>query len=197
MGRFRRSFSRTYGQRSYKKLFVIATEGKKTEPAYFRMLADSSKLVKIKCIKGDAKSAPGYVLKRMALCLQEEDLQKGDEAWIVIDQDQWEEHQLETLFVWEKATENRGIALSNPNFEYWLLLHFEEGTKLAHAEDCSRRLKKYIPGYDKGIDSGHFTSEQVRQAVERARARTKGKPAACFGSTSVYRLVENILTARD
>ena len=62
MGRRRRSFTRPYGLRSYKKLFVIATEGKKTEPAYFLLFEGDNRIVRIKCIKGDAISAPAYVL---------------------------------------------------------------------------------------------------------------------------------------
>jgi hypothetical protein len=75
----RRKFQRPLGERRYRKLFVIAVEGVKTEPQYF--------------------------------------------------------------------------ALSNPKFEYWLLLHFNDGTGIASSRDCSDRLKRHLPGYDKGIDA--------------------------------------------
>jgi hypothetical protein len=57
---------------------------------------------------------------------------------------------LQKLFEWSQRKENYGFALSNPNFEYWLLLHFEEGSKIAHGADCLERLKKYLLGYNKG-----------------------------------------------
>lgn len=34
----RRSFSRPLGERRYRKLFLVAVEGSKTEPQYFAML---------------------------------------------------------------------------------------------------------------------------------------------------------------
>ncbi|NLN91733.1 MAG: RloB domain-containing protein [Candidatus Hydrogenedens sp.] len=194
MGRRRRSFTRPYGLRSYKKLFVIATEGKKTEPAYFLLFEGDNRIVRIKCIKGDAKSAPAYVLKRMQNYLQEEALQKSDEAWIVVDQDQWEARQLQMLFDWAKQKSNRHVALSKPNFEYWLLLHFEDGTGLVFASDCAVRLKRYLPGYDKSIDRNKFPEEAIREAINRAKSRKKSGAQAF---TDVYRLVENILKAQE
>jgi hypothetical protein len=190
----RRSFRRSYGQRSYKKLFVIATEGKKTEPSYFRLLQGDNKIVRILCLKGDAKSAPAYILKRMNAFLKEEDLKDTDEAWIVVDQDQWEQEQLKSLFQWAELKTNQDVALSCPNFEYWLLLHFEDGKKLSSSTECTVRLKRYLPGYDKGVDVGKFPLEAIRQAIMRAKIR---KQAGKQGSTTVYRLVENILNAQE
>ena len=55
------------------------------------------------------------------------EVQPCDEAWIVIDRDEWTEEQLARLHQWSNERTNHGFALSNPNFEYWLILHFEDG----------------------------------------------------------------------
>ena len=43
----RRSFTRPLGTRRYKRLFLIATEGNKTEPQYFALLNEEVVLVQV------------------------------------------------------------------------------------------------------------------------------------------------------
>lgn len=44
----------------------------------------------------------------------------------------------------------RAIA-SIPNFELWLLLHFEDIQHFLHRTEVLRRLKSHIPNYGKGF----------------------------------------------
>lgn len=86
--------------------------------------------------------------------LEHEGLKSSDEAWLVVDKDQWTDEQLTQLHQWSLQQENYGFALSNPKFEYWLLLHFEDGTGVTSSRDCTERLKRWIPEYDKGSIRG-------------------------------------------
>ncbi len=77
------------------------------------------------------------------------------------------------------------------------MLHFEDGKGVANSQQCTTRLKQYLPDYDKGIDIRKITQEMIDDAVERAKARDNPpcqdwprKP----GST-VYKLVESIQKA--
>ncbi|UOD50413.1 RloB family protein [Orrella daihaiensis] len=192
----RRKFQRPLGVRRYKKLFVIATEGTKTEPIYFRMFNDDALIVRINCLKGNVGSAPLKVLKRMTDHLQRENLRPSDQAWLVVDKDQWTEDQLGKLHQWSLKQRNYGFALSNPKFEYWLLLHFEEGIGVASSRDCTERLKRWLPDYDKGLDTRKTGRPQINAAIKRAKIRdhqTCEDWPRSFGQTTVYRLVENIL----
>ncbi len=103
--------------------------------------------------------------------LKEEGLKKSDEAWLVTDKDQWNDDQLTQLHYWSQKEDTYGFALSNPKFEYWLLLHFEDGSNVSSARDCSQRLKRYLPEYDKGIDVPKFTGEMIDHAIRRAKQR--------------------------
>ncbi|KPA08800.1 abortive phage resistance protein [Candidatus Magnetomorum sp. HK-1] len=143
MSKKRRQFKRPLGQKSYRKLFVIAVEGAKTEPQYFTIFNNQQSIIRIHCLKG-AHSSPPYVLKRMLNYLRREDLRKKDEAWLVVDKDQWTDDQLIKLLEWSQKADNYGFALSNPKFEYWLLLHFEDATGIKNSRDCVERLKKYL-----------------------------------------------------
>lgn len=193
----RRKFQRPPGKRRYKKLFLIATEGGKTEPDYFRILDNINFIVRVSCLKGRHKSAPPYVLKRMAEYIKSEELRPSDEAWLVVDKDSWTNEQLKQLHQWSLQQDNYGFALSNPKFEYWLLLHFEDGAEIHSSRDCTTRLRCWIPDYDKGVDARKISPSQIHDAIDRAKKRDN-PPCTDWpknpGQTTVYHLVENILS---
>jgi hypothetical protein len=191
-----RTFQRPLGERRYKKLFVISVEGSKTEPQYFAIFNQPQSIILVKCLKRPStESSPIQVLKRMEGYLRKESLRKTDEAWIVVDKDDWMEDQLRELLQWAKKNENHGFALSNPNFEYWLLLHFEDGKGVANSQECLTRLKRHLPNYKKDIDSKKITLEFIAKAISRARQRdaNRSNDLPQMWSTSVYKLVEKII----
>lgn len=194
----RRRFDRPLGERRYRKLFVIAAEGAKTEQPYFAVFNDESPTILVKCLRSAHDSASPYVLKRMTDYLKKEPLKEFDEAWLVIDKDRWTDEQLTQLHQWSQKNNNHGFALSNPNFEYWLLLHFDDGTGITGPHNCSERLGRRLPNYDKGIESRKISRDGINDAIRRAKQRDNPPctdwPRA-MGSTTVYRLVENILKA--
>ena len=191
----RRTFQRPLGERRYRTLFVIAVEGTKTEPHYFAIFNNQQSVIQVKCLPGNHHSSPLQVLKRMREYLRQQDLQSSDEAWLVVDKDQWTDRQLSQLHAWTQEQDNYQFALSNPKFEYWLLLHFEEGTGIASSQDCSNRLQQYLPDYDKGIDRRKISPQRIHDAIRRAHHRDT-PPCIdwprTLGSTTVYRLVEKL-----
>jgi len=175
---------------------VIAAEGNKTERQYFALLNTKESVVNVKCLRGGHDSAPLKVLERMKKYLKRSDTKSTDEAWLVVDRDQWSEDQLNRLHRWTGQCENRNFALSNPMFEYWLLLHFEDGSGVTSTQNCKDRLKKCLPEYSKGIDPRKFTSQAIADAINRAKQRDN-PPCTDWprtvGSTTVYKLVKRIL----
>lgn len=196
----RRKFRRPLGERRYKKLFLLATEGVKTELIYFSRFVDEASVVRVQCLRGSHGSSPPQVLSRMNQALKREQIQAYDEAWLVVDKDQWTNPQLEQLHRWSLKSPNYGFALSNPKFEYWLLLHFEDGNGVGSSRDCVERIRRWIAGYDKAVDARKFSVEQIKTAIARAKQRDqppcKDWPRMA-GQTTVYRLVENILAASE
>jgi len=191
----RRKFRRPLGERRYRKMFVIATEGAKTEPEYFSILQQIVGNVTVKCLTRDNKSAPRTVLNRMKEYLHDESLRDEDEAWLVVDRDNWKNGQLAQLYNWSKEHNNYGLAVSNPNFELWLLFHFDEASGITTAQKCSTRLKRYLSDYKKDIGKQTITKDMVLRAISRAKERDN---PPCHDwprttGTTVYRLVERIL----
>ena len=196
MRKKRRKIKRSIGTRRYRKLLVIAVEGCKTEPQYFMLFNEIQSTFHVKPLCGRSESSPIQVLERMKSHLVREGLQKSDEAWLVVDRDHWPEQHLKKLHTWSESTDNYGFALTNPKFEYWLLLHFEDGIKISSSRKCSERLRKHIPHYDKGIDSTQFNLDRIKSAICRAKLRDN-PPCTDWprtaGNTTVYRLVEKII----
>ena len=60
---------------------------------------------------------------------------------------------------------------SVPSFELWLLLHDEDIQAPIHRDEVMRRLKQYIPGYEKGAGRAFATTrDRLDTATQRARA---------------------------
>ncbi|MDR1828872.1 MAG: RloB family protein [Methylobacteriaceae bacterium] len=200
MPRGRRKLRRPLGERPYRKLFLIAVEGVKTERQYFAVFNQLPPVIRVICPKSGHDSSPPQVLmrKKKHLREKEEELKSSDEAWLVVDKDEWTDEQLAQLHAWAQTCNNYHFALSNPKFEYWLLLHFEDSTGGISSRECSARLKHHLADYDKGIDPRRFTRARIDDAIRRARGRdTPSCPdwPRAPGSTTVYRLVDNILKA--
>lgn len=187
-------FSRPQGQRRYKRMFVIVAEGTVTEQEYFDLLNEGS-IIHINCLRNQRNLSPKAALSRIRDYVRKECLRKTDEAWVVVDKDSWQEEHFTALQVWAQSRNNFGFALSNPKFEYWLLLHFEEAKGVTTSADCNKRISKHLQGYNKHIESRHFPFEKIQSAVERAKKRDT-PPCADWPrkpGTTVYRLVEKIL----
>lgn len=195
----RRKFKRSLGARRYRKMFILATEGAKTEPLYFNMFNNGNTVIHVKCLKGNKQNSPEHVLKRMNDYLKGNRLESGDEAWLIVDRDQWREGQLNQLHEWSQANIRYGFAVSNPKFEYWLLLHFEDGTGINSSRQCTEHLKRHLPHFEKG----HVEVNKLWPGIHDAtkRARLKDTPPCVdwpkITGTTVYRLVEKLIQTNN
>lgn len=177
-------FVRPKGEKRYKKRFILSVEGRNTEPQYFEIF--KSKDVVIKIIAKDL--SPSELLNRMKGYLNEEQLKTEDEAWIVCDKDDWTVDVLNEIKQWSQECDKHGFAFSDPNFEYWLLLHFEDNSSNSGHKQS---LKKHISDYDKNIDPRKFPQEKIYQAIKRAKKRQSSP------YTTVYELVEKLLSIKN
>ena len=164
-------FKRPIGNKRYQRIFFIAPEGTKTEIQYFEMINNLqlNNGILAKIIKNNNNSSPRDILKRMKA----------------------------RLINWSQTKICYAYAINNPKFEYWLLLHFEEGNSIINAKDCDKRLLKYLPSYDKNLDFKKFDCVQIRQAITNAKKREisigKSEPNH-IGSSGLYRLVSKLIS---
>jgi hypothetical protein len=116
--------TRLHGVRS-SKLIVIATEGLKTEPSYFDALASSyaSKRTHVEIIvRQETAPDPQRVLSQLRDFKKSYKLKPNDELWLVIDVDRWTNQMLSDVTS-QALQMSASLAVSNPCFEIWLLLH--------------------------------------------------------------------------
>jgi len=193
-------FKRQTGIRSYRKIFFLSVEGAKTEVEYFTFFYNFDLPISMTLIKRPSgKSSPAHVFKQLITRIgrNSEKLMKKDEAWIIIDRDDWPEDQIQKLLDWEKKKEKHNVAISDPNFEYWLLLHFEDGNNIKDAKECLTRLREYLPDYQKKVDMRKIKHENIEKAIHGAKLRHKNKIKNGYkiSSTNVYVLVERMLNS--
>lgn len=191
--------------REQRKIFIIVVEGQ-TEQRYFENFRNLAANVIVKVNRPKA-SDPGSALSKMEEQLEEfkakKDLKPGDQAWLVFDQDQWGLSSIEAAWDWSVERKDRGVAFSRPQFELWLLLHFESATGVSTKSEVLHRLDVYIPGYTKGKQNQLPQDvESYRNAIENAKSKVTEIPESFSDTndiagafTTVHFLVESILQA--
>lgn len=129
-----RGYTREVAQEKVRdySLFAIATEGKVTEPGYFRPFNGIDR-IKVDIIEpteeGESEktegSSPRKVLEKVEAYVKENQLcaEDGDSLWCVIDVDRWPQDQIAELYAFCSQHENWHLVMSNPCIEIWLLYH--------------------------------------------------------------------------
>ncbi len=180
----RRSFTRKSGFRDT-NLIVIACEGYLTENRYFKELKSKYAVfpsrINIEIIERETpeNSAPEYVLQEVDNKRKKLDLRAEDEVWILIDFDRWKEKKIASI---AKQALQKGylLALSNPCFEAWLLLHWisEKAINPAELEDLRKegcaavagKIREIRGHYNKELNDASEYMEHVERAIANARS---------------------------
>lgn len=183
-------------RQQYRK-FVISCEGSVTERGYFEHLKTLCwNGVTLDILTDRNASSPVQVLDRIRN--YRKNLSARDEMWCVIDKDQWTATQLDALEAWqrEQTPVFRGVALSNPKFELWLLAHFQELPKTCGASECDRLLEVHHPDYRKHIQPERFNRSSVQVAIDNASVTCPpGTIPRTSTGTNVGELVGHILAS--
>jgi len=178
------------------RIFVIAVEGEKTEAQYFSLFESTRVHVEVLPAGPAGLSAPKQVLERLVKFEEQFDLDADDERWLVVDVDRQRGQFLDE--VTQVARESGyGLAVSNPCFELWLLLHFRDADP--SDTDCAavvNRLHSHVGGYHKArLRLEAYTPDRTREAVARARTLEGGQNTRWpdFPGTHVFKVVERLL----
>jgi hypothetical protein len=117
-----------------------------------------------------------------------------DRVWCVADVDDFTPEQIRQAIERASGVAEISLALSNPCFELWALLHFEDCRRFFTKEQARKRLKKHLPTYEKHLPFDQL-APRFSQAFERAQALAlgSGSEGQHNPSTGVHRLVESLL----
>lgn len=169
-----RPLRRRVGTRRPRKTFLIFCEGERTEPEYLNALkmqpfVRDVAAVDLRVATGHGGSVP-RTLVALAVDARDRAMAEDaeiDEFWCVFDVE-WPRNHPGLREAIEEASRSRvQVAVSNPCFELWLVLHFQEyGAWLDTDQAC--KLRQRLDGSkDKGLDAARYMPF-VTAAADRA-----------------------------
>lgn len=184
--RQKKQLERKLSRRASYDRILIVSEGSKTEPNYFSEIRAAYRLhtANVEVRPSELGSAPIQVVQYARDLFEDGDRHKNiqprafEQVYAVFDRD---DH--ESYFKALRLAESLDGKLKNdtkqfirfkavasvPCFELWLLLHYEDIQAPLHRDQVMRRLKHYIPGYEKGAGRAFATTrERLAVAIQRA-----------------------------
>lgn len=168
------SLSRGRAVRPSRVRVYIFAEGKITEPYYFEQFAAEygNSLVEIDC-EGGAGVPATLVTKALAklksIQKAENGFERNDQVWVVFDRD---EHPEVEQSINRARDSGIKVGYSNPCFEVWLLLHYEDHDAPDGRHTVQRKLADCDNGYDRNgakRPSYFELSSKYSDAVNRAK----------------------------
>lgn len=207
VSRYKKKYERAGLEEETNKIFIISMEGAVDEDKYFEALKDEYNLnVRFEyittCPSDDTenpgtKSAPNHVLNRLRSKINEKEtfnINKGDEAWLVMDFDRWGSTIHNVISDAERL--GFGIAISNISFNTWLFMH-DEDWNCSSVTDCSSSKCKKCSSVV--LRSGYTNIvKKINIAVTNAKnCETQSSLSSCSQippkpGSRVYKLIEKL-----
>lgn len=178
--------------KNYRRVVYIVTEGDgKAEKEYIDILKELFQ-EELNCnlsVKKPSNSAIRHQINKAKEI--KADKKRSDRIWILTDRDEHSHktHQLNALKQWVQKSPINGVILSNPRFEYWLLLHFEDHPKSALVEKnkfLEKRLSLYITNYSRGKGLRNSKGKISRKNISSAYLKATKGGMPCLEDTSFY-----------
>ena len=193
---------KTNQRKSYDRILIVC-EGTKTEPAYFKQIKQEQRLAStnLKVLPGRGTS-PLQVVEHAEKLFKEgflgQNIPMGnfDRVYAVFDRDSHSKYikaldKIETLN--NKLKNDNKIKVpfiaipSNPCFELWLLLHFEDVTALFDCKMANTKLKSHFSSYKKSSnDVFERTKSNLDKACKRAAKLNKKSNKHSRGEPFTY-----------
>jgi RloB-like protein len=215
MGRERRPFKRPGFVRDSHQLFVVACEGQVTEKRYLDELNASHGRIGVfveVLQRQESGSSPERVMRQLNDFKREYRLKAQDQLWMLIDRDK-QSWTTEAIAQVARLCIQKGfsLAVTNPCFELWLLLHVhdidtmttaEKNELLANRKDGSsrtcleRKLSLICGGYSKTHFDPRIYTSQVFDAIaraERLEGQAQGRWPENRLGTQIHLLVQKLI----
>lgn len=192
-----KDYRRRQGHKNPGKVIVIVCEGEKTEPNYFKELRQKFRLSNLTVQIVPGKGAPISIVN-CAIDEKKKLDESSDEVWCVLDTENPANNATLAPAI-EKARNNKiNLAISNPSFEYWYFIHFEDSNRpFANGQEMKRALRLHIPDYDENMSVFSILDDLTPTAIEYATSLRRRSPDSWDifpnPSTSVDKLVQEII----
>lgn len=202
----RNPFQRPRQPRVVGRKILIVCEGRETEPGYFRGILEFKRIPKeLRRLRHPNATDPLSIVREAdrlrKVWKAEGTWTPDDEVWAVFDGDEHIRDRRESWVEALRLAARAGIhlAISNPCFELWYLLHYQEQNGCLSPQDALRLLRTHIRDYEKSkkLWPGHL-QDRTEAAITRARqlarrAAADVLPAHANPCTGVCDLVESLM----
>lgn len=176
----RRRSRRRVAVRRPKKTLRVFCEGERTEPDYLRALRSDPSIrevasVEIQMSKHTIGITPPLTLVEEAVGSAERVSQERgevDEVWCLFDVESPDNHPNLPQALGIARRGGVKVAVSNPCFELWLVLHFRDCKGWLATRDAERLRQQLDGSRDKGVEGATYMPRR-NEAAERARALDK------------------------
>jgi RloB-like protein len=205
MSNNRRNRERRPGRRTPflepKHRILVVCEGANTDPQYLMGFKRACHNPRVSVLVHPEHGVPktlvelGKKAKKeadKAAKAEEDDNLRFDSVWAVFDID---EHPHIGDAVQMARDNGIDLAISNPSFELWLLLHFRDSPGMKGRKEMTRILKKYVADYDKHVDYDLYKAgytAAVTRAVKLETLVLGDNKHETNPTTGVHRLTESI-----
>ena len=170
----RRRKRRNVGSRIPRKTFLVFCEGARTEPEYLKALKQEpgvNKRASVQFRQATIGISPPLSLVKAAVKTidrAEEEKDEIDEVWCLFDVEWPQNHpNLDQTVALAKRSKVH-IAVSNPSFELWLSLHFQDDPGWLDTKAAERLRKRHDGSTGKGVDGATYMPLRAK-AAGRAR----------------------------
>ncbi len=174
------------------KLYVIATEGYRTEYKYFMSLREqySAKFnewnLQVEVLRRpeqqDGKSSPNSTEQMLTEFLEDNneiyDLKSYDELWLIIDTDTWKQESIEKLAEKCHKETHYHLGLSNPCFELWLILHLADSNQDVRTYCVTDKHKQNAPRINKcleTLENNNSLDFSIKNCIEIAQMNKRSQ----------------------
>ncbi len=189
---------RPLGREQPRRVIKVHSEGRVTEPAYLLRMAKTYRVahVNIGSVGKDPLSLVNDARQDAKLLTRRRTQREIDEVWVIFDTD---EHPNIPRACTEARDSGIGVALSNPCFELWLILHCRDQTGPLERREAQRlaRELKLIDGKDIHPDAhgtlkqGYTTAKTRAQDLDK-RNVSGGRGLRANPSSSVWKLADRL-----
>ncbi|HEY9674425.1 MAG TPA: RloB family protein [Waterburya sp.] len=207
-----RKLNRRPPRRDIVRKIVIACEGSKTEPGYFESIRKELRLqtLQIVVLRHQGQTDPRSIIERVIEERQEMKRNQawtdGDSAWAVFDGD---EHIEQSPTNWKSSIalakkQKIQLAITNPCFELWYLIHFQDHFSQIPRNRVINLLEKHISNYDKSMclypkplkpltEKAIQRAERIAAQIQRNELNEHSNPCC----TGLPKLVQSLLNLEN
>lgn len=189
------SVERRLGNRPLNRQILIVCGGTVTEKQYFDGLRGK---LGLKAVTITVVGKPLDSLSVVEFAIKKRNQENPDEVWCVLDVESPHTNPTFGPAILKAQAESIKLAVSNPAFEFWYLLHYKNSNRpYYNAYELEQDLTRQLPNYSKNAKVFSALFPHTQAAVERANQVWENHPDKHSSfpnpSTSVFKLVQYLL----